>query len=46
MKKKILRQDIKRLQKEKEIEYLEYRLDLKKQKLESLGSALEKGEEE
>lgn len=46
LKKKILKHDIKRLHKEKELEYLEYRLDLKKQKLESLGSDSVKGEEE
>ncbi len=46
LKKKMLRHDIRRLHKEKELEYLEYRLELKKQKLESLGSDIEKGEEE
>ena len=42
----MLRHDIRRLHKEKELEYLEFRLELKKQKLESLGSEEEKGEDE
>ncbi len=46
LKKKMLRHDIRRLHKEKELEYLEFRLELKKQKLESLGSEEEKGEDE
>ena len=44
LKKKLLRHDTQRLHKEKEIEYLEYRLELKKQKLEALGSDKVKGE--
>ncbi|MCM1338539.1 MAG: hypothetical protein NC191_02580 [Muribaculaceae bacterium] len=44
LRKKISKHDKTRLHKEKELEYLEYRLELKKQKLEMLGVDLPKGE--
>lgn len=46
LKKKINKHEVKQLHKEKELEYLEYRLELKRQKLESLGSDVVKGETE
>jgi len=44
LKKQIKKHDIKRTEKQKELEYLEQRLELKKMKLELLNSGSEKGE--
>ena len=46
LRKKISKHDKTRLHKEKELEYLEYRLELKKEKLKMLGVEAPKGEKE